>query len=182
MALAPEEGFGYPRGLAFKEDRMPETIELPREKYVIGIRTRTKNANEGDPATARIAGLWQRLFREGLPGQIPNKTNGSPILAVYTDYESDQNGEYSLTLGCEVASLKQVPDGMVGVTIPAAKYARFALASPEPKAIQEGWREVWSQFSGNTAGARAYSVDFEEFRSGSEGSPGDAAIHISVKG
>ena len=181
-ALAPDPSIGVTRNIPLKEDTMPEVIEVPRERYVIGIRTQTKNASEGDPKTARIAGLWQRFYRENLAEKIPRKVSQSPVCAVYTDYESDQDGEYCLTVGCEVSNLTDIPEGMVGVAIPAGKYAQFPVVSSEPKSIQEGWRQVWSHFSrGSADGARAYHVDFEEFRFGADGSPGRATIHISVR-
>ena len=54
-----------------------------------------------------------RFFKENISSKIPNKINGD-ILALYTDYEGDYTKPYSWILGCEVSSLEQVPEGLVG--------------------------------------------------------------------
>jgi predicted transcriptional regulator YdeE len=41
-------------------------------------------------------------MQENLAAQIPDKTDSS-ILAVYTDYASDQDGEYTFVIGARAA-------------------------------------------------------------------------------
>ncbi|MGC1373109.1 MAG: effector binding domain-containing protein, partial [Candidatus Sulfotelmatobacter sp.] len=63
---------------------------------VIGIEVRTSNAKElsGDGV---IGKQWEKFFQDDVLGKIPNKT-GSNIYAVYSDYASDRNGEYSFLI------------------------------------------------------------------------------------
>jgi len=42
------------------------------------------------------------------PEQIPNKTNAN-IIAAYTDYASDKDGDYTFVLGAKVNSGKEIP-------------------------------------------------------------------------
>jgi predicted transcriptional regulator YdeE len=37
--------------------------------------------------------MWERVFKENLKGEIPNPTS-EEIYAVYSNYESDENGDY----------------------------------------------------------------------------------------
>lgn len=64
---------------------------------VIGIEARTNNSQEATGGGA-IPKQWQRLFMENLLGQIPDRLDQS-IIAVYTNYASDANGDYTYILG-----------------------------------------------------------------------------------
>src|ERR1700757_1316863 len=91
------------------------------EFRIAGIETRTRNAQEMAGA-GRIAQLLGRFFQENVPEQIPNKLDQA-ILAVYTDYSSDHNGDYMLVIGARVKATTQPPVGMVAKTVPAGRYA-----------------------------------------------------------
>src|SRR5258708_21830478 len=64
---------------------------------VVGIAVRTSNAKEMT-SDGVIGKQWGRLMAEGLLAKIPNKTD-KPIVAVYTDYATDHDGEYTFVLG-----------------------------------------------------------------------------------
>ena len=53
--------------------------------------------------------LWMKLYRD--KGKIPNRIN-KEMVAVYTDYESDQTKPFTYLVGCEVSSLDQIPEGL----------------------------------------------------------------------
>ena len=55
---------------------------------------------------------------------IPNQQT-KETLAFYSNYESDETGTYTFTIGMPVSSLKEVPENMTTLTIPAATYAVF---------------------------------------------------------
>src|SRR5437868_13867588 len=90
---------------------------------VIGIEARTNNAREMS-GTGVIASQWARLMKENLLATIPGKTDAA-ILAVYSDYASDENGEYSFLIGARVSSSAAVPPGMVAYKVPGGRYAVF---------------------------------------------------------
>src|ERR1700751_955484 len=83
---------------------------------VVGIAARTSNPREMS-ADGIIGKQWGRLMQEGLLAKIPNKAD-SNIVAVYTDYASDHNGEYTYVLGARVKSDEAGPTGMGGRKIP----------------------------------------------------------------
>src|SRR5437763_11061245 len=88
---------------------------------VAGIEVRTTNANEAT-GSGIIPKQWQKFFQNRIADKIPNKVDGT-IYAVYTDYASDRNGEYSFLIGVRVPTNAKAPDGMVLRKIPAGEYA-----------------------------------------------------------
>ena len=69
---------------------------------VVGIGDRTSNAKEMTEQGV-IPKQWERLMKKDLVNKIPDKADSS-IIAVYTDYESDKDGEYTYLLGAKVTS------------------------------------------------------------------------------
>ncbi|MFL5759047.1 MAG: GyrI-like domain-containing protein [Thermomicrobiales bacterium] len=146
--------------------------------HVVGIATRTTNDLERDPATASIGQLWQRFYREGVGDQIPDRVEPSAILGVYTDYESDHTGAYTLMLGFEVESLNEIPDGLRGITIPAADYAVFPVTGSMPDALIGKWIQIWSHFDGAANGRRSFQSDIEFHRTDPQ--TGEARVEIAI--
>jgi predicted transcriptional regulator YdeE len=109
-----------------------------------------------------IGKQWQRFMSEGLLDKIPNKL-APDIYAVYTDYASDANGDYTFLLGAKVKnSAADLPAGMVKKTVPAGRYGVFTSArGPVAKVVVEAWQEIWSYFQSGENGTRAYHADFE---------------------
>ena len=129
------------------------------EKKIIGIETRTTNRAEANSQSGKIGPLWQKFFQ--VEGGIPNKKNANLILGTYTKYESDFNGEYTLIVSSEVTTLDNVPDGMVGTTIPAGRYLVFTAKGEIPQALIETWMSILDYFSRESKYQRAYTTDFE---------------------
>lgn len=137
----------------------PKVVEQA-EFTVIGIAARTNNAREMT-ADGVIGKQWARLMREGLLEKIPNRADKA-IVAVYTDYASDKNGEYTFVLGAKVTSSASVPEGMVGKRIPAGRYAVFTSEKgPAPKVVPETWMRINSLAKSAVGGDRVFQADFE---------------------
>lgn len=157
---------------------MPSEPELiTRDAFTAtGVEVRTDNAREMNPATARIAGLWQRFFQENVPGKLPDKKPAGVPLGIYTDYESDHTRGYTLIAGVATTQAGAAPAGMRTVTVPAGKYLVFTASGPMPQALIETWGAVWNYFSSNPRYARAFTTDFEEYLSDDK-----VAVYIAVK-
>jgi predicted transcriptional regulator YdeE len=126
----------------------------------MGIAVRTSNAKEMT-ADGQIGRSWMRLFEEHMLSKIPNKSDSS-IVAVYTDYASDKDGEYTYVLGARVNSDTQVPEGMVAKKIPAGKFAVFTTdKGPGPNVVPETWMRINSLPRSAVGGDRVYQADFE---------------------
>jgi predicted transcriptional regulator YdeE len=127
---------------------------------VIGIAARTNNAREAS-SDGVIGKQWARFMQEGVLGKIPNKLDHS-IVAVYTDYASDHNGDYTFVLGAKVSSTADLPDGLVATKVPGGRYVVFTSEKgPGPKVVPELWKKINALPKSATGGNRAYRADFE---------------------
>lgn len=134
---------------------------------VSGPHVRTNNALEATSAR-KIPGLWAAF------GQAQAASGAGPgaVYAVYSDYQSDANGEYTLTLGEQC-----VPAASGAVSVQAGDYLTFAANGARPAAIIDAWKAVWAYFSAaDRSVQRAYQTDFEKYES-----PTSATIYIGVK-
>lgn len=140
---------------------MPPEIVDVGGFMVVGIAIRTSNAQEKSPQ-AQIGNHWSRFFRDKWLEKIPDKADGN-ILAVYTDYSSDQDGEYTLLIGARVQQIKgNLPPGLVAKGVPPIKFVRFSSGTgPVAQVVPETWMRVWSSGEPEMGGTRAYRADFE---------------------
>ena len=132
---------------------------------IIGIEARTSNALEMK-GEGVIAKQWQRFFQEGVQQKIANRADAN-IYAVYTDYASDRNGEFSFVIGVSVNPGATVPLGMVLKKIPAGDYALITSEKgPVGKVVVAAWQQEWAlEDKAQLSGARAYKADFEVYDS-----------------
>ena len=130
---------------------------------VVGIVARTTNAKAACPDRQnRIA--WARFAQQNLAAQIPNKTDTTSLLAVYSDYASDKDGEYSFLIGARVNSTTNVPAGMVTKKVPAGRYAVFTSEKgPLMKVVPGLWQKIWTVPKSEPGGDRAYKADYEVY-------------------
>jgi len=145
---------------------------------IIGIQVRTSNQREKNPTTAKIPQLWQRFFTENIAEKIPNKLNDTQKIALYTDYEGDHTGDYSLIIGMPVKALRKIPAGMVGMSITPSTYYKFVGQGAMPEAIISTWHKIWDYFSHDQQHQRTYHADFELYDSTK---PDCVEIYIGVR-
>lgn len=140
--------------------------------HVIGISVRT--TNENGQATQDIPALWNRFMTEGIAGQIPNKTDHS-VYCIYTEYEKDHTKPYTTLVGCKVANLDTIPDGMTGKTIEEGTYtSRTAKGNILQGLVFNEWVKIW-----NSDLNRAYTADFEVYGERAQ-NPENAEVDIFV--
>ena len=83
------------------------------------------------------------------------------LYAVYTEYASDHNGEYTFMVGAPVKAGTVPPEGMVLRQIPAGKYAVITTENgPFPTVIPEAWLRIF-KLEDEGKLKRAYQTDFE---------------------
>ena len=119
-----------------------------------GIEVTTTNEYELNSGTPRIAALWGTFF-EAHYGQT---LYGTPIYAVYTRYESDVNGQYTVILGVK-SNGGEANQDYTKTTIQAGKYLVFTPKEETPEA--SAWQDVWRYFANEESEyQRAYTTDF----------------------
>jgi len=151
---------------------IPEQIATFR---VAGISVRTANRDEVSPETAKLGLLWGRFFQEGIADKIADQVPGSAIYGVYSDYESDGDGHYTVTAGMQIEARASGGEGFTSVGVKGGEYLVFAGKGQMPQVVIETWQQVWAYFSEAKEFKRAYTTDFELYQGLDE-----VAIHISV--
>jgi predicted transcriptional regulator YdeE len=145
---------------------------------MVGIAVRTSNAEQMTPA-APIGKQWERLFKEGALAAIPNKADAN-IVALYTEYASDKDGEYTYVLGARLTKVENVPAGMVVKEVPAGRYALFTSErGPVQRVVVEMWQRVWATPKSALGGDRAFKSDYEIYDQRAQ-NPADAVVDLYV--
>jgi len=153
-------------------------VEHQEAFTVVGVAVRTSNAKEATP-DGIIGKQWARLMQENLLAAIPNKADRN-IVAVYTDYASDKDGEYTYVLGARVTKAENIPAGMVAKEVPAGRYAVFTSdRGPVQQAVVATWNRIWATPKDAPGGDRAYKTDFELYDQRAQ-NPADSVVEIHI--
>ncbi|MFI7637642.1 GyrI-like domain-containing protein [Nonomuraea sp. NPDC049400] len=130
------------------------------ELIVVGFAVRTTNADEMDPARAKLPALWQRAGAPGAFAHVPGRVDEN-LYAVLTDYESDHNGAYTQIVGTGVRTVPRLPEGMVAVRVPAGRSLKLEARGPMPQALLDAWQQVWKHTESGGTPSRAFTTDLE---------------------
>jgi predicted transcriptional regulator YdeE len=145
---------------------------------VMGITARTSNLAEFY-GSGTIGQVWQKFFAEQVLAEIPNKTDND-ILALYCDYASDKDGEYTFLLGARVNNVDEIPEGMVVKHVPAGNYEVFTT---QPGLLSEvviqQWQKIWTLEDEDKLNNRTYKVDYEVYDARSQ-DPENAVVEIYI--
>jgi predicted transcriptional regulator YdeE len=155
---------------------MQPTLVTVSPFVVRGLCVRTSNADEFDPARAKLPGLWGRFYGSGLMA-APEQAQDAAVYGVYSDYESDANGFYDLTAGvAHEPSEATAAQPLRTLQVQGGQYLVFAAQGAMPQAVIDAWGQVWEWFAREGEFVRAWQTDFEQY-SGTD----KVAIHIGVK-
>lgn len=144
---------------------------------VMGLTVRTNNETEAG-GQGKIPQLWERVVELD---QIPNRV-GDGMVVVYSNYASDNTGDYDYTLGARVSSADKVPDGYVARTIQAGRYAVVSSAQgPPEEVIPALWQRIAHMTPAELGGTRAYQTDFETYAPFTDPSVMQVNAHVGLK-
>ena len=144
------------------DSAQPESRRV-EPKQIVGLATRTTNAAESSPSTAKIPLLWGRFTNEHWSERLEEVGAFGPTIAVYSAYESDVSGRYQLLVGRQVRDSRPVSPPLQIVSAAHGSYLAFRCSGPLPQAVIDGWGDVWAYFARDSAPARAYTFDFEVY-------------------
>ncbi len=142
------------------------TMQQVENFTVTGVSVRTQNSDEFNEKTAKLPSLWQQFYTSELA------TNAN-IFGVYSNYDSDANGPYTVTVGVE-SDYAQTQ--LSFVTIQAGNYLVFQGTGPMPATVIETWKRVWVFFETDTEHRRNFISDFEAYSG-----PDQVAIYIGLE-
>lgn len=150
------------------------------ELIIAGIATTTSNKQEWS-AEAKIGGLWERFWKEGVQQSIPNVAESSKqsVYGCYIDYENGSDGNYKLLIGCKVSEIGSLPDGLEAKVLPASRYAVFTTKrGPATQVVVEAWQQIW-KWADTSPLQRTFTGDFELYDERSA-DPDNAQIDIYI--
>ncbi len=122
-----------------------------------GLSTVTNNENESNPETAKIVKLWEDYQDQNVYGGTFNKANATEMFGVYSDYTSDVNGDYKVTVAVEVTKPKKA------IVIEDQRFLVFTKEGELPGVVVECWKDIWAHFENESEYERAYKIDFEKY-------------------
>jgi predicted transcriptional regulator YdeE len=147
-------------------------MKFKREKHaafdVVGTSVRASNTN----AAETIGPLWGRFYGEGTADKIQGRLDNC-MLGVYSKYESDHNGEYTLMAGCRVKDDAPTPEGLERIRVPAQEYVIITGKGEMPQVVWETWGKVYE-----TDIPRAFTTDFEVYN---PDKPNELEIWLAAK-
>lgn len=132
---------------------MRPTLEYVEHFAVKGFSTVTKNIDERSPETAKIPAVWQQYYLSPLSEQLP-------IVAVYTNFEEDENGCYMLTVGCPQDKNNSETNL---IEIKTGHYLVFKNKGSMPEAVINSWKQIWDYFETENSYQRNFISDFEKY-------------------
>ncbi len=149
-----------------------EVVEM-EERTFAGVTAVTNNSafDMGE----KIGGLWQKLY-SGIVQEMTDRVNAKAV-GLYCDYQ--QNGDYTVLAGCQIADSGKAEAEKAGLavkTVPAGKFAKFVIHGDVQQAVAESWGEIW-----NTPLERTFAGDYEEYQEDCDGKSGTIHIYITIK-
>ncbi|WP_144394689.1 DUF1272 domain-containing protein [Pleionea sediminis] len=160
------DSFGNKNGINVKLDNI-------ESKAIVGISARTNNSNELNASKAKLPKLW-RDFRNKI---LDKDVFGSAVYGVYSDYETDANGEYSVLAGVECDQTNENLKHLDVVQIPGGKFLVFEAKGSTPEVLYQTWIKVWEYFSQpKVSYVRTFTTDFDVRKENNQ-----IAIYIAVQ-
>lgn len=143
---------------------------------VSGINTRTSNEKEDNPETAQIPNLWRRFSEEELFKIIPNQTSNFSVYGVYSEFDMDAGGDFTVTAGVEIRNDLSENMAFPIVVIEGGRYLEFKAKGPMPGSLFSKWKEIWDFFGKTADYKRAYTTDFDVYKAQDE-----VDIYVSIQ-
>lgn len=146
---------------------------------VMGLVIRTNNNNEMNPEAAKIMPLCAQYFSQNIASMIPNRKNPGITIDGFTNYASNEFGDYDYFIG-EVVTKAEPVVGLTIIEVPEGRYVKFTTPKGKiPDIIINAWQKIWRMTPKDLGGTRVYRNDYEVFDQRAEDS-NNAVIDIYV--
>jgi predicted transcriptional regulator YdeE len=157
-----------------------QMVHMP-EIILIGISARTTNAVEAGPDGV-IPGLWGQFSQANL-AETTGASNPHLTYGLYTEYESDFTGAYTILIGHESGSAESHKEnGFAHAVVPESNYMVFTTTKgPMEEVVPQAWAEIWQYFK-DSPEKRTYTGDFELYDARKFDAAGvEVQIYIAVE-
>lgn len=146
-----------------------QTLRI-KKLILSGISVITNNHSEMSDDSSKIPQLWEDYYSKNVHLKTKHKSNKGHMYGVYSDYTSDVNGDYKVTVAVEVKK-----ESSTCIDIENEKYLVFSAKGELPDIVIDTWETIWEYFEKNSEYTRKYSIDFEKYISEDE-----IEIYISI--
>ena len=135
------------------------------ELTLVGLTARTNNKNEMNPKISKIGTLAGSYWGNQVASNIKHRVNPGVTYAVYTEFESDEHGDYTYFIGETVSSIEnQDLSQFKIITIPKSHYQKFTTPPGKmPDVVISAWQKIWVMGENDFGGKRKYIADFEVY-------------------
>lgn len=141
---------------------MKKALVNKSEIKVVGLSIRTNNQNEINPETNKISKLAGQFWNENVANKILNRKNPGVTFSIYTNYASNEHGDYTYFIGEEVSDFENVDTDLQTLVIPSAAYQKFTTPiGSMPNVVIQAWQNIWQMSADDFGGQRTYQADFE---------------------
>jgi predicted transcriptional regulator YdeE len=118
-----------------------------------------------NPDTSKIGALAGAYWSKQIANHFNHRATPGITYSIYTDYESDETGDYTYFIGELVDSTDdQDLSEFKTLTIPGSSYQKFTTeAGKMPEVVISAWQKIWSMNESDFEGKRKYIADFEVY-------------------
>lgn len=119
-----------------------------------------------------IPDFWTRSHKDGTVKKLAELTTDRTYIfgVCYGNLSKDEKTfDYSIAAKCDKNT--EVPEGFRKNTIPARTWAVFECKGTMPKAMQDKWHKIVSEFFPTSGYEPTYEMDIEAYTDGNMGSP-----------
>lgn len=121
---------------------------------LIGVTLRTSHAR----AHIDIPAFWATTMKRGILQELAEATH-APIYAIYTDYESDWTGAYTMMLAVAQSTTPAESEGLRYLELPARSWHQSDELEDSPETVFKAWQYIWQTWPARHE--RLYEADIE---------------------
>lgn len=149
---------------------------ISKEQFTLmGIAARTNNQSEMS-GNGKIPALWAKFYSENIPGKLENIRTSEEIVVAYTEFETDETGEYTIVIGQQVKENSEIIPGLVKKKISASQYLEIPTETGNIQTIVvEAWQKIWKDQP--LKPKRKYAADLEVYGAEAQ-DPNHAKVNI----
>ena len=144
---------------------------IEKEAFDIIEKVTTHTIDNSENAKS-IPEFWSRSHKDGTVKKlIELSTDRTYVFGIcYGNLpENAKSFDYSIAVKCDANA--EIPDGFRKNTIPARTWAVFECKGAMPKAMQDMWHKIVSEFFPTSGYEPTYEMDIEAYTEGNMGSP-----------
>jgi len=125
---------------------------------------------ENDINAKSIPDFWTKSHNDGtVKTLLENTTDKTFIFGVCYGNNSDDSKTFDYSIGAVYNKKTAVPKGFRRNTIPASTWAIFECKGAMPKAMQDMWHKITSEFFPTSSYQPTYEMDIEAYTEGDMG-------------